>query len=76
MDYRPHHGCIGNLYEPCPHSRSDHIITCLLYQHALVLIDFSLTVKAATLIFISGRVSSISSAKQGRSGSIVNLVKN
>ena len=42
----------------------------------LVLIDFSLTVKAATLIFISGRGSAISSAKQGKSGSIYNLVKN
>ena len=41
-----------------------------------VLIDFSLTVKAATLIFISGRGSAISSAKQGKSGSITNLVKN
>ena len=41
-----------------------------------VLIDFSLTVKAATLIFISGRVSTISSAKPGKSGSINNLVKN
>ena len=29
----------------------------------MVLIDFSLTVKAATLIFISGRGSAISSAK-------------
>ena len=38
------------------------------------LLDFSLTVKAATLIFISGRVSAISS--QGKSGSIYNLVKN
>ena len=42
----------------------------------MVLIDFSLTVKAATLIFISGRDSAISSAKQGKSGSIYNLVKN
>ena len=41
-----------------------------------VLIDFSLTVKAATLIFVSGRGSSISSAKQGKLGSIYNLVKN
>ena len=30
-----------------------------------VLLDFSLTVKAATLIFISGRGSAISSAKEG-----------
>ena len=42
----------------------------------LVLIDFSLTVKAATLIFISGRGLAISSTKQGKSGSIYNLVKN
>ena len=47
----------------------------LLYTLLLV---FSLTVKAATLIFISGRGSAISSAKQGlgKSGSIYNLVKN
>ena len=39
-----------------------------------VLLDFSLTVKAATLIFISGRCSAISSAKEGKSGYIYNLV--
>ena len=39
------------------------------------LIDFSLTVKAFTLIFISGRGSHISSAKEGKSGCIYNLVK-
>ena len=37
-----------------------------------VLIDFLLTVKAATSIFISGRVSAIPSAKQGKLGSIYN----
>ena len=36
-----------------------------------VLLDFSLTVKAATLIFISGRGSTISSTKQGNSGLII-----
>ena len=41
-----------------------------------ILLDFSLTVKAPTLIFISGCGSTISSAKQGKSGSINNLVKN
>ena len=41
----------------------------------MVLIDFSLSVKAATLLFISGLGSAISSAKQGKSGSIYNLVK-
>ena len=40
-----------------------------------VLLDFSLSVKAATLIFISGRGSAISSPKQGKSGFIYNLVK-
>ena len=34
------------------------------------------TVKAVTIIFISGRGSAISSAKQGKSGSIYTLVKN
>ena len=42
---------------------------------SLVLIDFSLTVKAATLIFISGHGSAISSAKEGKSGSIYYLAK-
>ena len=37
----------------------------------LVLTDFSLTVKAATLIFISGRGSAISSAKEGKSGLLI-----
>ena len=45
-------------------------------SEATVLLDFSLTVKAATLIFIFGRFSAISSAKQGTSGSFYNLVKN
>ena len=35
-----------------------------------ILIDFSLAVKAATLIFIPGRGSAISSAKEGKSGVI------
>ena len=43
--------------------------------HGLVLLDFSLTVKAATLIFISGRGLAVSSAKEGKSGFIYNLVK-
>ena len=42
----------------------------------MVSIDFLLTVKAVTLIFISGRGSSISSAKQGKSGFSYNLVMN
>ena len=41
-----------------------------------ILIDFLLSVKAGTLIFISGRGSAISSAKEGKSGSVYNLVKN
>ena len=42
---------------------------------ALVLLDFSLTVKAATLIFISWCGSAIPSAKEGKSGFIYDLVK-
>ena len=41
----------------------------------IVLIDFSLTVEVATLIFISGCGSGISCAKEGKSGFIYNLVK-
>ena len=40
-----------------------------------ILLDFSLTVKAVTLIFISGCGSAISSAKEGKSCFISNLVK-
>ena len=40
-----------------------------------LLLDFSLTVKAAVLIFISGCGSAISSAKEGKSGFIYNLLK-
>ena len=40
-----------------------------------VLLDFSLTVKEATLIFISGCGWAISSAKEGQPGFIYNLVK-
>ena len=42
---------------------------------SLVLLDFSLYVKAATLIFISGCGLANSSAKEGKSGFIYNLVK-
>ena len=39
------------------------------------IIELLLTVKVVTLMFISGRGSAISSAKQGKSGSIYSLVK-
>ena len=48
---------------------------CTSKQRAKVLLDFSLTVKAATLIFVSGCGMAISSAKEGKSGFIYNLVK-
>ena len=41
----------------------------------MLLLHFSLSVKAVTLIFISGCSSAISSAKEGKSGFIYNLVK-
>ena len=47
------------------------------YRNATyLLIDFSLTAKAATLIFIYGRSWAISSAKEGKSGFIYSSVKN
>ena len=46
------------------------------FNDKCILIYFSLTVKAVTLIFISGRCSASSSAKQEKSGSIYNLVNN
>ena len=52
------------------------MIVKLISLSTLLLVDFSLTVKAATLIFISGHGSAISFAKHGKSGSIYNLVKN
>ena len=54
-----------------PHLLGKEPTSCL----TCVLLDFSLTVKAATLIFISGCDSAISSAKEGKSGLIYNLVK-
>ena len=53
-----------------------HNFQLLPLSRGHVLKDFSLTVKAATLVFISGRGSAISSFKQGKSGSVYNLVKN
>ena len=49
-----------------------HPLKLVLYTNKNVLVDFSLTVKAATLIFVFWRDSAISSAKQGKSGSIRN----
>ena len=41
----------------------------------ILLLDFSLSVKAATLIFMSGCGSAISSAKEGKSGFLYNMLK-
>ena len=46
-----------------------------LERNAQILIDFSLTVKAATLIFISEHGSAFSSAREGKSGFLYYLVK-
>ena len=57
---------------------SQRIHSLLLRSHYLwciVFLDFSLTVQAATLIFISGCGSAIPSAKEGKSDFIYNLVK-
>ena len=49
--------------------------TVILTTVKFKLITFCLTVKAATLIFISWRGSAISSAYEGKLGFIYNLVK-
>ena len=51
--------------------KKSHKETCIV-----VLIDFLLTVKVASLIFISGRGSAISILMEGKSGFIYNLVRN
>ena len=52
-----------------------HFAFSLSSLPSIIFIDFLLTVKAATLIFIFGHGSAISSAKEGKSGFIYNLVK-
>ena len=75
------HLCIKILCTYVPCTRSPYLLhqqagkfvnMCRLARAfaACILIDFSFTVNAATLIFISGR------GKEGKSGSIYNLVKN
>ena len=56
--------------------RCKQFLTRIRPNKMSILLDFSLTVKAATLIFISGCGSAILSAKEGKSGCIYNLVKN
>ena len=43
-------------------------------KHNILLIDFSLTVKATTLIFISGRGSAISSAKERKRNQVLYMI--
>ena len=64
--YTTRFGCI---------SRTSQMVMVIEISTAVILLDFSLTVKAATLIFIFGRGSAVSSAKEGESGFIYNLVK-
>ena len=54
---------------------STQMLRYMIQFVSLILLDFSLSVKAATLIFISGCGLAISSAKEGKSGFIYNLVK-
>ena len=56
----------------CDKTAQSHVLAYLWFR---ILLDFSLTVKAATLILISGCGSAISSVKEGKSGFIYNLVK-
>ena len=72
-------GCLSSVFLPRDTVGWSEVCYCEIscaYSLNDRLIDFSLTVKAATLVFVSGRSSAISSAKQGKSGSVYNLVKN
>ena len=59
---------------PCS-SMERRYLDSYMWRYLYLLLDFSLTVKAETLVFISGCGSAISSAKEGKSGFIYNLVK-
>ena len=50
----------------------DNLPIAIIIERNRILIYFSLTVKAATLIYIYGRGSAISSTKEGKSGFIYN----
>ena len=63
------------VYNVIPASRDSRCMFTVPPFYTLILLDFSLYVKAATSIFISGCGSAISSAKEGKSGFIYNLVK-
>ena len=51
------------------------LVIWAIIHKMLVRVLLNFTVKAATLIFIPGSGSAISSAKEGKSGFIYNLVK-
>ena len=57
------------------YSKAEYVNVCIPWKTDQVLLDFSLSVKAATKIFISGCGSAISSAKEGKSCFIYKLVK-
>ena len=54
---------------------SNLVLFSIWGNNSRVLLDFSLTAKAVTLIFIPGCGSAIPSAKKRKSGFIYNLVK-
>ena len=62
-------------YSPLFEGDSSTLTKSMLRTYTMILLHFSLSVKATTLIFISGCGSAISSAKEGKSGFIYNLVK-
>ena len=72
LTWRPHKGKLKPFGEKSPAKKP--AIGQSVSKSRFVIIDFSLTVnlQAATLIFISGRGSAISSAKEGKSGFIYN----
>ena len=74
-DLDPKVKVIGQKAGICDGVPSTSALVVIIFRNGQVLLDFSLTLKAATLIFISDGGSAISSAKEGKSGFIYNLVK-
>ena len=76
------HICAGwseHLLSQIPHCRKSHVVAHIalaVSQDIIIkLLGHNTGVLAATLIFISGRGSFISSAQEGKSNNISNLVK-
>ena len=67
--------CPAPMFSVLEDRQYHYKLDVMFRPYLTVLLDFSLSVKVASLIFISGCGSAISFAKEGKSGFIYNLVK-